>query len=371
LLDDMFVLPLTLAGYHRPVHLPSPFLAVLTVGTLAALATALFWLAGRRPWALAAGVLALPLLWIASSAERIDPSGILIDGPAVLAGLQPAAIGWAGLLTIAPPLLRGELPSGPGRLAWLPLLFVHVFLAFQGFPRAGPDLFLAQADQLLLLVAVLATWQRAIAEAWAGSSARVARVASAVLLFALPVWLAASPAWTLLRAVAARETFRPLRLPRLEGVSLPASEIRRIHIDDLEQLVARLAAEPDGGPILLLTNEEIVHFSSGRPPLLPEHRAFLFWIGWGLGSRRGVEALASEVLAQLEATPGAPVIDAPGEPATRRLLETLPGLRGYLAAHYREAEHVGRYRILVRRDPVPSGGAPRGDRATLGADPTR
>ncbi len=345
MLDDMFVLPLSFTNYHRPIHLPPAPLALCVSGCLALAGALLLGLAGRRRGALALGVTVPVLFAGASRFDWSDALGWLRHGPALFAGLLPAAIAWTALATLAPSLRRGALPEGGRGAVWLPLVFFHVFLAFQGFPRAGPDLFLAQGLQIGLLVVVLATWHRSICAAW---QRPVARVAIAALLFLGPVWLAAEPVASVLEAVRDRGDHRALRLPRAAGIALPRAEFRRLHLADTEQLVARLIAMPGDEPVLLLSNEDLILFASGRAPLLPRERAYLFWIGWNLSAGRGIDALEARILQRLAEVPDAIVIEA-REPATRYLLEALPRLRRHLVSHYRVEERIGHFRILARR----------------------
>ena len=344
--DDMFVLPMTLTNYARAVHLPPAKLAAVVGGAAALLGAVPLALAERRRLAVGLASVAALALGLGVRAEWEAPWHWFVEGPTLLGGLQPAAVAWAGILTVAPSLRRGRLPGGAAGPAWLALLFLHVFLAFQGFPRAGPDLFVAQGAQVLLLAAVLATWHGALTAGW---SSRPARLGVALLLLLLPTWLAVAPVGSVIGPLRAPQNLRELRFPQTAGISIPRAESRRLHVPALEQLVERLGAEPAGAPVLVLGNEAVIHFASGRPALLPERSAHLFWMGWGMGSRRGRAALEAEVIERLERRPDALVVDST-LPETRRIHAALPRVQRHLAAHYRMRDRFGSYRILSRRE---------------------
>jgi hypothetical protein len=343
LVDDLFVLPLTLDGYTAPVSLPGRGAALAATGFLAASGAGLLALTGRRGSATGLAGVAI----FAIVAQRGEPDAwrsFWLGAPLELRGLQSAVLAWAGIATLTSLLRDHGGREWSAATAWLSVVFLQAFMGFQAFPRAAFGLYLAQGVQAILMAGLLATWHARICRDVRGRARRLGVAA----LLALPVlWLVLPPVHGVLRGVATPEAFRALRFPQTQGLSAPRATIARRGIADMERVAAQLAAEPKGARLLLLGNDEMILVASGREPLLPRLRAHVFWAGWGMTSRRDREQVEEELLRALARRPDTLVVEADG-PARRRVREAFPKAGRYVDAHYRVQERVGRYRILER-----------------------
>jgi len=345
LFDDLFVLPLTLEGYRLPVSLPAPGAVLTGSGAVAAVVAGWLAIVGRKNAALGPALFAgVALLWL-----LVQPGpwyALLLEAPRELRGLQPVLLAWMGIAALM--ALRSHALPRAARAAWLAAVFLQAFLGFQAFPRAAYGIYLAQGLQGMLLAGLLSTWHARIREV---VPSRAAHAGAAALLLAVPMWLVAPAVLGVLEARATPEAFRALRFPQASGIKAPRATVERRGIPDMERVAAWLAAKPGPAPVLLLGNDEMILFSSGREPLLPRLRAHLFWIGWGIGSSHGRADLEAELLRRLEAEPAALVVDAEDGPS-RRLRAAFPHLSARLDRHYHTLEQVGRFRIL-ERGPLP------------------
>jgi dolichyl-phosphate-mannose-protein mannosyltransferase len=341
LLYDMFVLPGKLVNYRVPVELPSPRLAAFAAAGVTGIA-AVVALIGWRV-AVAATFAAIALLLVAvgrfAFAASVHPTNLM--------GVQLAAIGWAGIALVAARLLRHRAEPGATSAdgALVALTLFHLALCFQGFPRAGVDLIVAQGPQALLFVVVLAASRGAALGERAGRTPRVlATVALALvpLWFALPVVRA-----TLLTQFSPQR--RAIDAPHTHGIRLFPETIRAQHIRDFEQLEAWLATQrPSEAPLFVVSNQGMIGYASGRPALFPEQRAQLLWIGWGLlpPDRAGLDE--GEMIARLAARPETIVIDS-ADASAQRVRRALPALAALLQSDFEERARFGIHRVLVRR----------------------
>jgi hypothetical protein len=353
LISDMFVLPTTLVNYYVPARLPPQGLALFALGAAAAIAAVLLGLRGIRREAAWLGLTGMVLLLlggtaVAEATASTDPIRVLRYGSRHLMDVQLAAIGWAAVGTFAWWLLRPQ--SGPLRRdadVFVALTFFHLFLCFEVFPRAWTNFFLIEGAQMILLTALLFVWYRTAA----GEGApRYAKALAAILLTAAPLSLVTPVVADVVSRGGADGPERALRLAGAEGISLPFRWIDEMHLDDMERLMEELqSSEPRDAPILVLSNEEMIVFLSGRKPLYPDTRAELFWIGWGmLPDPRIRELDVDGMIRRLRQTPETIVIDRSDDSA-RRLREALPALRKFIDQNYEVRRRIGVYRVLASR----------------------
>lgn len=344
LLYDLFVLPTTLIDYSLRVDLPPPVVATFAAGGVMLIAAVLILIARRgRAGAVCGAALALVGVGLIAG---VSPAVLLQSGS--LRGVQLASIGWAGVALVAARLLgpRRKPPATAIDGVLIAIVLFHLGLCFQGFPRAGVDLVVGQGPQAVLLVTVLVAAHRAALGSGAGL---VRRAAAALLLAAIPVWLAAPVARSTLSAYLVPQR-RALEAPRCHGIRIHAATIRSLHLDDFERLEAWLAVErPSDAPLFVLSNEEMIGFASGRPALFEEHRLELFWIGWGLLPESGIGRLdESAMLARLAAHADTLVIDS-GDDTAQRVRSALPALAAFVQGEFEERQRFGVYRVLARR----------------------
>ncbi len=345
---DMFGLPRMLVNYAKPAVLPSPPTAAALALAVAVVAGGVWALGrGRRQLEVAAVVMmgGVCLLFALSGAHAL--AGVWRNGQLEVEGVQLAAIGWAALATFAWPLARRRRPAGqPPDALLVPILFFHLFLCFQGFPRSGPDVQLTQGAQMILWSLLLPAWWARAVPAGSGAAARAAALA---LLLSLPLWTL----WPVVdRLVASTSaSMRELRFEATRGLRLERSAIGIFHIDDLELLVGHLAERDDGSaPIVVMGNDEAIGFLSGRRSLFDDRLALVFWTGWEMTSpelRARIDQ--ADLIRRLEARPETVVIDV-SDRAGRAISRGFPELRSHLDAHYEVDVRFGPYRVLKRRD---------------------
>ena len=288
---------------------------------------------------------------MAEATASLDFTGFLRYGSRHLMDVQLAAIAWAAVGTFAWRLLRPQ-PLRRDADVFVALTFFHLFLCFEVFPRAWTNFFLTEGAQMILLTALLFVWYRATT---GGAAPRYARAFALVLLAAVPLCLATPLVARVVARPGADGPERALRLPAAEGISWALRWIHEMHVDDMERLLEKLqSSEPRDAPILVLSNEDMILFLSGRKPLYPEARAELFWIGWGMLPDPRIRELDVEgMVRRLAQTPATIVIDRSDDSA-RRLREALPALRTFIDQNYEVRERVGVYRVLA---PKARGGA--------------
>jgi hypothetical protein len=341
LLYDMFVLPGKLVNYRVPVELPSPRLAAFAAAGAAGVAAGVALIGWRAAAAAAFAAIALLLVAVGRSAFAASVH------PTKLMGVQVAAIGWAGIALVATRLLRRRAEPGATAAdgALVALVLFHLALCFQGFPRGGVDLIVAQGPQaLLFVVALVAARGAALGEC----AERTRWVLATAVLALAPIWLALPVVRTTLLTHLSPQR-RAIVAPRAHGIRLLLGTIRSQHIGDFEQLEAWLAEQrPSDAPLFVVSNQEMIGYASGRPALFPEHRAKLSWIGWGLLTPDGAGLDEREMLARLAARPDTIVIDSADESALR-VRNALPALDAFLQSDFEQRARFGIHRALVRR----------------------
>jgi hypothetical protein len=349
MLHDMFVIPRSYQDYYQPVIAPRASVALLSAGLLLGVQAGLWWLRNRRQGALvwagcglaafAGGLIALRV----GSPKLFSADGLLhapITFDSVLAFVTSAA----ALAVVLPDLTRerGGVVRRRAMLA-LPLLFAQLMLAYQVFPRAGHNLWTIHGMLPPLLVFALYRW----ADPQGFTAAQRGRAwAASFLVVIVPLWWVSPVAWKLIEPTPRRE----LALPRAEGISLPLDEIRDLGLASVETLVAHLSElEPSDAPLLLLTNEEMIRFSSGRPHVFPKREFHFFLAGWGLIPELMLLELDGEgMIEQLRAQPDAIVVSH-GDVTFQNIRKAMPRLMAELERTHKVTARFGPYRVLRAR----------------------
>lgn len=339
LVYDMFSLPFGLRRYYLPVQLPPASLAVMVLGGVVGVTAALLALGGRRRQALwtAAGALAVVAVGrfaIPTELPRLHELDVfLLRGPFALEGvLAPFAL----LAAIG---LHRERFAGRAGISLLPVLFVSSMLCFEAFPRAGHNLWILHGALIPVIAVALGGWL-----AWSGSEGKLA---AGLLALLIPVWLVVPIVGGVVWPAESAQERRPLALEHTRGIALGPGQIERQHISDVEELVAWLrAAEPADAPLLLLTNQEMIPFLSGRPTLFADHRYALFLAGWGmLPAAQQRELDTAALLARVKNARDLLVVYRM-DPTAANLRRALPRLRDYIEKNFRVVAHFGVYRVL-------------------------
>ena len=340
MLHDMFVLPRSLVNYALPLALP-PWgaFAVLAAGACAIAAPPL----ALRGTPRAAGVAlfaAAALAWVGS--QQVSLARMLTVGPALFEPVQLALIAALGLAVFGPSIGSGRVsPALPA------LVFTHLLLCFQGFPRGGVDVYLTQGAQMPLLAVALGTVGARLPTT---PSRRLGGVALSLAL----AWLAFPAAQGVVQTARAPLATRALALPGFESVHMPTRVLREFEIDDLERLAAALAiAEPADAALVHFHHDLSLAFASSREDLFADRRARLFWVAWDMLPASEIAKLEEDLMIErLAATPDAIVVDRHGE-GTERLRRALPKFATFLDVHYQATAQMGPYRTL-RRKPEPT-----------------
>ena len=171
-----------------------------------------------------------------------------------------------------------------------------------------------------------------------------------MLALLIPVWLVVPIVGGVVWPAESAPERRPLALEHTRGIALGPGQIERQHISDVEELVAWLrAAEPADAPLLLLTNQEMIPFLSGRPTLFADHRYALFLAGWGmLPAAQQRELDTAALLARVKNARDLLVVYRM-DPTAANLRRALPRLRDYIEKNFRVVAHFGVYRVLRAR----------------------
>jgi hypothetical protein len=103
--------------------------------------------------------------------------------------------------------------------------------------------------------------------------------------------------------------------------------------------------------VLLLGNEELLLYASGRRHLFPEHAAFLLWAGFAMLPEAQLRELDGDaMLERLQHTPETLVIQSRDAYADR-IRAALPRLTAHVQEHYRPVRSFGKHTVwLSRRD---------------------
>jgi hypothetical protein len=342
LAEGMLVLPRRLQGYASPVALPPPGVAAFGAALLGVAGGGLLALAGRRRSALALVCAAAPLFLVAALAlgGRPGAGAALLFADAAFGEVQLALVGALAVAVAWPLVVRGA----PEVRALLPVLFFHLMLCFQIFPRAGWNAWL-----VLPAGATATAWlawraQRLAAPAQAGP---LRRGLAALLATAVPAWLVVPVASLTLRDPWAGPP-RPLALPHAAGIAVP--ENAAAPVAALEGLVDHLRRSiAADAPLLLLSNDFMIPFLSDRRDLLPDTQLRRFLLGWGMlpaGRDSGIDE--QELIRRLEGAPAAVVIDRRGDDSAARIRGGLPALAARIDQRFRETARFGPFRVLER-----------------------
>ena len=346
LLSDMFVLPRQLVNYRFPIVLPPAWLVAATLAAFGALGALLAGLARRSGAALGiAGVAAAAgLLAVLLRPATEIPWSLLWLSSLVLGHVQPGAIvaGTAALLAWG--LLRGPERDRAVLRVGVPLFFCQAFLVFQMFPRAGVNAFLVQAAALPLLAVLL----ERVLDGAAPAAAPGARRRLAGCIVALPlVWVGAPALQNLPGQVTG--VFQEVDLPGTRGIRLDPAwlEGRTGRFRELARYL--LDREPTGAPLVLLADEQMTLFVTGRDSLFPEADTLLLIAGFNQLSRDGIRAIDQGALIdRLRARPETLVVDG-GDRMAKRLRISLPELARFVDRNYVVERSFGTLRVLRSR----------------------
>jgi hypothetical protein len=339
LIYDMFRLPLSLRRYYLPIQLPPGSLAVIALGGVALVTAGMLALGGRRrhaAWVAAGGAAALLVgrFGIPTELPRLhDPEVFLLRGPFALEGVL------APFVLLAAIGLHRERLRGPDGVALLPVLFVSSMLCFEVFPRAGHNLWILHGALMPLLAVAIGGWLAA-----AGSERKLA---AGLLALVIPVWLVVPIVRGVVWPAEPASERRPLALARTQGIALSERKIEQQKLRDVEELVAWLrAAEPADAPLLLLTNEEMIAFLSGRRALFADHGYALFLAGWGMLPAAHQRELDTEVMVARVKNARDLLVVYRMDPTAANLRRALPRLRSYIEKNFRVVARFGMYRVL-------------------------
>ena len=115
-------------------------------------------------------------------------------------------------------------------------------------------------------------------------------------------------------------------------------------VDEFDELVAWFEqAEPRDAPIMLLTNQEMLLFATGRPPAFPEYETTFFLAGWQMMPESRTRQIDhDDLIARLESAPAIFVVDRDDRQA-QSFRETFPELVEEVLARAREEVRIGGY----------------------------
>ena len=348
--DDMLLLPLELVNYHQTLPLPPLHVGMIPLAALCAVGSALAALRGR--WRTASVALAMVVACL-STAAALAPAG---DLAALLAGAPDgvSSLQHAALLTLA---LCGVLPwiaesgeHGAHARRFIPFLIFMSFLCFVIFPRSPVnDWTLMGPDAALMAIIVAILWPE-VSQGLVGWR----RAAAKGALASIPLWLASGP----VAGTWEQSDFRVARIPVgfavAEGLSVSPLERALGRFDELAEVIAWLGqAEPRTASLVLLTNQELILFASGRAPALPEYQSAFFTAGWGMLPPRRAASIDQAVLLRRLESHEAVFVVARDDAQADALRLTFPELVAGVRARSVEDAQIGSYTIsrLRRADP--------------------
>jgi len=170
---------------------------------------------------------------------------------------------------------------------------------------------------------------------------------SVVLALAILIALFAAP---LLRIRVGAQRADGAGFTRASGVRDGGSEFSHA-----VSLVRWLANQPPG-PILVLANQQLLYFLSGRRSLVEHDEFVLYLVGADLieahAARRWIDEDA--IVTRLRET-GALVVDSEATPAGRRVLAVFPRVAALIDDEWREVVRFGGYRVLAPAPRTPDG----------------
>jgi hypothetical protein len=341
LLHGMFVLPGSLLGYAQPVHVPPVSRLWLLLALFGpSFAVGLFLRHHRAAAALAAIITGAALAVCAFAPPWSGlPDHALRRAGMAFAEIWSPALGAIGVITWWRVKPADDDPA-------LLVLFFHLLLCFQFFPRAGVNVWLVLGATAPLLAWLGALARRRMLPEADTLGARVAVLAA--LAFPL-VWIGLEPARHVI-ADPAGPGFVAVDLPSARGLAIPTGQAGRLPLVGLRDTVAHLlrVTAPDA-PILVVGNEILPLYLADRPALAPDLQLRVFLLAWGmLEGTGGIDE--DGLIDALHADPRARVLEMDG-PSSERVRTALPGLARALDAFDEEARY-GPFRVL--RAPSPA-----------------
>lgn len=324
-----------LVRWFDPVALPpgpSVMLVVAIVAGLALVVASPHRAAGR-----AAGAVMVLGAVIALAVADLTGDGLALVLHALT--LLLFVIAWGGLAAIVVdrprerPPARELAPAGEGAVAIFAFAAAAAVLLL--YP-AGDYPHVVMAWPLFVPILAHLLWRWYSAAAAAGT--RRWRIALRALLAGLLAALGAPFVGML--ADRSAQSAGAARFARAAGVI--ATDRKSA---DAAQVIDYLAQQPDG-PLLVLSNEQMLYFLAGRDSVVAPYEFALYLVGAGLIPDADAHRLLDDAGfdAQLE-TQRPLVVDHPG-PMTARLRGAYPGVARTLAAHYRPVYRAGIYEVL-------------------------
>lgn len=361
--DDLFLVPMDLINYHQSVGIPTAYAWLMTAGLVAAVTAGLLAVGGRARAALACAAAAAVVLALSAEFGPEEPpiefeSGVgwvfapaqswwqlFWRAPDALVPVQHALVVWAGIAAFVPWLAQASAAGERARRVF-PLLVFEAFLCFSLFPRAAFNEWILTGAGIVLLVVAAERWGDL-----AGSAAPAARVAAALLVACVPAWLAAPAALSTWQQRAGSVDHQDVRFAAGRGLSMSEFQRDARSFDEFEELIAWFeSAKPAHAPIVLLTNQELILFATGRPAAFPELETQFFLAGWGmLSPKRIAQVDVPERLDELAARAPLFVVEREDEQAAS-LRAAFPHWVDGVRARAREVARIGRYTVS-RIDP--------------------
>jgi hypothetical protein len=354
LIWDMFILPNSLRNYFVPSALPSFGVSLFAIGGLALVAATLLALRERRAPALAYAGVGTLLLALAIFVVAPRPPGLYTLPVVWRTGVNFDWILSTAILLGAMPLIARAIfdrttpeSAAVNRLV-LPLAFVQAFLCFQAFPRAGGDVWLAQAAMVPLLVYL---GHRTYRWGTQGIGGRGRRVGVALACAAIPAWLVAPVVAPVARLDRAHALMRPIDLPQAAGIALTPSYWKEQSLEDAHALIAYLRERrPPDARLLLLGGDAMIYFLSGREHLVPEREYLIYLAALNMLPVGEASALTDAAArGELVRRPDTIVV-IQRDSSAASLRVRMSRLGRFIAERYEKDRDIGPYRVLRRRD---------------------
>jgi hypothetical protein len=270
---------------------------------------------------------------------------ILWTMPTMLEGVLSAAVMLAATAVLAPALFapQREVPAAVLQTI-LPLVLFQASLAYQVFPRAFSNVWMAQGAVVPLLTIVLYRWYRL---GVSGSANLARRVAAGLLVGVVPLWMVA-PIVSHLSSAIPGDT--ALTLPQARGIILNRFDLPISNAADLTRLVAFLReTQPPDSPVFPISIDMMMLYLSDRRHLFPEIDYSFYLLGLEMLPAAQRAALADEsLLHRLTDVPNALIVIR-NDRAGKTMLAALAVLREAIRRDYETVARFGSYTVLRRK----------------------
>jgi hypothetical protein len=355
--DDMFRLPLELVNYYEPVRIAGLFEFALLAGVGLAVWSALAGIGARRGRAI--GLLSAALVAFAGSWFFMPEELRVIIGndagalrgpqlswdqglwrlPNLLISAQHSILLFLALVVFGPKLWVEDEAGARARRA-IPVLLFGAFLCFALFPRVSLNEWILMGPQAFLIAIVCWGVHRSVA----ARASRRGSVAAALVVAAIPIWLAIDPVLITSRRLDSQQAHTPVEFERGRGLVIARDALARARFEEFDVLIEWFErVTPGDAPVLLLTNQEMVLFATGRPPAFPEHETSFFLAGWNmLPESRIAEIDVDELLERLDSGAVVFVVDRDDHQA-ESFRHAFPDLVAGVQERSRAVARIGRY----------------------------